>query len=95
MAIAELDVVVGGIYATASNQERRVKKIVNGKIEYESRGGNVRSAWGFGSPKSALPTLKKFAEDCDRVISKPAKAEGLKIKRAAPKPKSKKTKTRK
>jgi hypothetical protein len=44
MAIRAIDVVVGGIYATTNNQERRATKIAKGKTEYESRGGNVSRA---------------------------------------------------
>lgn len=71
MAILESDVVVGGIYATSSNQHRRVTKIEGGNVHYESRGGNVQNEWSYGHTKAAPPSLEKFAEACSEVISKP------------------------
>lgn len=71
MPILESEVVVGGIYATASNQERRVTAIDNGRVRYEARGGNVDGEWGYGSPLANPPRLRTFANACVRVISKP------------------------
>ena len=71
MSIKTTEIVVGGIYGTATNQERRVTKIENGKVHYESRGGNVKGDWIYGHPISSPPALDSFAEACDRVISKP------------------------
>ena len=71
MPIPVSEVVVGGIYATANNQERRVTRIENRKVIYESRGGNVKNDWGPGSTLANPPSLEIFAEACDRVISKP------------------------
>ena len=74
MPIPVSDVVVGGVYATATNQERRVLAIVGGKVHYESRSGNLKNPWGSGHIKSAPPGIEKFAADCERVISKPGTA---------------------
>lgn len=71
MPIAQSDVVVGGIYATANNQERRVTRIDNGSVYYEARGGNAQNEWNFGSSLSNPPSLESFANACDRIISKP------------------------
>lgn len=71
MPISVADIVVGGIYGTENNQERRVTKIENGKAHYESRGGNVKNEWGYGHSISSPPSLQSFADACDRVISLP------------------------
>ena len=71
MPIRISEVVVGGTYGTATNQERRVTKIDGGKVHYESRGGNAKGDWIFGHPISSPPSLESFAEACDRVLSKP------------------------
>jgi len=71
MPILKSEVVVGGVYATDNNQERRVTKIENGKVYYESRGGNVNSAWSPGHPLANPPSIETFAAACSRVISKP------------------------
>jgi hypothetical protein len=71
MPIGIVDIVVGGLYATANNQERHVTKIEHGKVHYESRGGNVKNEWSYGHSISQPPSLESFAEACDRVLSKP------------------------
>ena len=70
MAIDISEIVVGGIYATANNQERRVTKIENGKVFYESRGGNVKNDWAPGHTLASPPSIENFAEACEKVISK-------------------------
>jgi hypothetical protein len=95
MPISAVDVVVGGIYATATNQHRRVVKIVGNKVYYDSRGGNVMSAWGPGHLKSSPPSLESFVAACERVISKPAVAKPTrKRKRKRKKAKSAATKSK-
>jgi hypothetical protein len=71
MPISVSEVVVGGIYATESNQERRVIKIENGRVIYESRGGNVKNAWSPGHTIDSPPTVENFTAACSRIISKP------------------------
>jgi len=71
MAIQTSDVVVGGIYATENNQERRVNKIESEKVYYESRGGNVKNEWSPGHTLASPPSIENFADACSRVISKP------------------------
>jgi hypothetical protein len=71
MPITQTDVVVGGIYATESNQERRVTRIENGTVFYESRGGNVKNDWSPGHTLANPPSLENFAAACSRVVSRP------------------------
>ena len=71
MSITQADVVVGGIYATENNQERRVTRIENGTVFYESRGGNVESDWSHGHTLANPPALENFAAACTRVVSRP------------------------
>lgn len=71
MPIDISDVVVGGVYSTANNQERRVTQIVNDEVFYESRGGNVQNDWAQGHTLASPPSLESFAAACDNVISKP------------------------
>lgn len=71
MPIDISDVVVGGVYSTANNQERRVTKIDNGKVFYESRGGNVQNEWSPGHTLASPPSIENFAEACDNVIPQP------------------------
>lgn len=71
MAIQTKKIGVGGIYATAGNQERRVVKIEGGQVHYESRGGKVKNKWAPGHPKAKAPTLAAFAKACEKVIEKP------------------------
>lgn len=71
MSILLSDVVVNGVYATEGNQERRVLKVVGGKVFYESRGGNVKNEWAPGHTLANPPSIDAFAEACSHVISKP------------------------
>lgn len=71
MSIDISDVVIGGVYSTANNQERRVTNIENGKVFYESRGGNVKNNWSLGHILASPPSIENFAEACENVISKP------------------------
>ena len=71
MAIDISDVVVGGVYSTANNQERRVSRIENGNVFYESRGGNVKNDWSPGHTLANPPSIANFADACDNVISMP------------------------
>jgi hypothetical protein len=67
MPIPQSDVRVGGIYSAGNNQERRVIKIENGRVYYETRSGKEpKSDWGIvGSPtKANPPTLATFAKAC-------------------------------
>jgi hypothetical protein len=69
MPIPVSEVVVGGIYATERNQERRVSRIENGRVIYESRGGNVQNEWSPGHTLANPPSIENFAAGCSRVIS--------------------------
>jgi len=71
MPILETQIVVGGIYATPTNQERRVTKIMDGRVYYDARGGNAQNDWGPAHTLANPPTLQTFAQACDRVISVP------------------------
>lgn len=71
MPIPVSEVVVNGIYGTDSNQERRVSKIENGKVFYESRSGNFQSEWLPGHTLANPPSIDTFSEACSRVILKP------------------------
>lgn len=62
MSLKIEDIVVGGVYKTANNQERRVLDIKDGKVYYESRGGNVKNKWEQGHNSTNPPSLEKFAE---------------------------------
>jgi len=68
---------VGGIYATPTNQHRRVTEIdKDGRVHYEARGGNVNSDWGPGATKANPPTLETFANACETVLSLPQDFKG-------------------
>jgi len=71
MPVDQSKIVVGGIYATANNQERKVTKIENGYVHWDSRGGNVQNDWSPGHTKAGPTPLTKFAEDCARIVSVP------------------------
>ena len=71
MPILETQVVVGRIYATPTNQQRRVTKIKDGKVYYDARGGNVQNDWGPGHIYANPPTLHTFAQACNRVTLLP------------------------
>lgn len=71
MPIDTSEVVVGGVYSTADNQERLVSRIENGKVFYESRGGNVKNDWSPGHTLANPPSIENFAAACDNVISMP------------------------
>ena len=43
MPISISDVVVGGVFVAGANQERRVTKIEDGKVYFESRSGNIKN----------------------------------------------------
>lgn len=71
MPIPISDVVVGGCYLAGDGQERRVTKIEDGKVWYESRSHRLKNEWSFGHAKTRPPSLKSFAQACHRVLSKP------------------------
>ena len=71
MPISISDVVVDGMYVAGANQERRVTKIEDGKVHYESRSGNLKNEWSYGHAKGIPPSLESFAQACTSVISKP------------------------
>jgi hypothetical protein len=71
MPILVSEVVAGGIYATENNQERRVVRIENDHVIYESRGGNVQNEWSPGHTLANPPSIENFAAACSRVISTP------------------------
>lgn len=71
MAINPSDVKVGGIYATTTNQERKVTAITaEGRVMYEARSGNS-AQWGPGPTLANPPTLETFVAACERIVSLP------------------------
>jgi hypothetical protein len=71
MAITASDVKVGGVYVTANNQERKVTDITpDGRVVFDARSGNS-GQWGTGSTLANPPTMEKFVEGCERVVSLP------------------------
>ncbi len=66
MPVSKDDVVVGECYATANNQHRRVVAINDGKVTYESWGGNVLNTRPQLNRTSAK--ISTFADDVDRKI---------------------------
>jgi len=72
MPVDQSKIVVGGIYATANNQERKVTKIENGYVHWDSRGGNVINDWSPGTTKARPTPIAKFAEDCNSIVSLPS-----------------------
>lgn len=68
MSLRITDIVVGGIYKTANNQERKVTDIKDGKVYYESRGGNVKNEWSHGYTLASPPSIEKFAEAVEEKI---------------------------
>lgn len=44
---------------TIKKEESQIK---DGKVCYESRGGNVKNEWSFGHTLATPPSLEKFAE---------------------------------
>lgn len=71
MSIDISEVVVGGVYSTANNQERRITKIVGGNVYYKSRGGNANNDWSPGHTLANPPSIASFAEACDQIKSIP------------------------
>ena len=69
MPVKISEVIVGGVYATTNNQERRVTKIADGNVFYESRGGNVKNDWAPGHTLASPPSIEDFSDACDKVIS--------------------------
>jgi len=71
MPIDQSKVVIGGVYATASNQERKVVDILPGDlVKFDARSPNS----GKWTPHSVLgkePSREKFASECERVVSLP------------------------
>ena len=61
------DLVLGGIYRTPSNQERLVTSIENGNVHYLRRGGNVKSAWQYGSRKGGTE-MQTFVKACSEYL---------------------------
>lgn len=71
MPINESEVKVGGVYVTANNQERKVTDITpDRRVIFDARSGNS-GTWGTGSTLANPPTMEKFVEACDRVVSLP------------------------
>jgi len=72
MPVPQSDVRVGGIYSAGDNQHRRVIKIENGFVSWDSRGGNVLNDWSPGHNLTRPTPLEKFAEDCTGIVSIPS-----------------------
>ena len=71
MGINASDVRVGGVYATTTNQERKVTEITaDGRVRYDARSANS-GTWGPGPNLSNPPSMEKFLEACERVVSQP------------------------
>jgi len=70
MPITEDEIIVGHCYETPGKQQRRVVKIEDGKVTYESWGGNVQNT----SPSLTRNTAKAdtFADAVDKSITCPA-----------------------
>lgn len=74
MAIKTSDVQVDGVYITTTNQERKVTEITaDGRIRFNARSANG-ATWSPGHALSSPPTMDKFIEACDRVVSLPKPA---------------------
>ena len=67
MGIDISKIVLGGIYRTKNNQERKVWKITD-RVYYYSRSGNVKNEWTPGHTLERPPSLEKFACDVEEKI---------------------------
>jgi len=72
MPVPLSDVRVGGIYSAGNNQHRKVVKIKDGSVYWDSRGGNVLNDWSPGHTLARPTPLDKFARDCTGIISLPS-----------------------
>jgi len=70
MSIAHSDVVVGGHYLAGDEQERRVTKIEDGKVWYESRSHRLKNEWSYGHAKTVPPSTEGFCKACYQVLHK-------------------------
>ena len=71
MPIQISEVVEGGHYLAGDEQERRVTKIEDGKVWYDSRSYRLKNEWSFGHAKTIPASIESFAESCYQVLSKP------------------------
>ena len=75
MSIAPQDLQVGRCYATPENQHRRITKIEDGKVTYESWGGNV--GYQGGSLSRTTASADTFLNAVEKVIPCDAKLPPL------------------
>jgi hypothetical protein len=69
-AISETDVVVDGIYITATKQLRKVIAISGGKVEYLSKGGNTKYATHpWERQTTVAPSIETFVSAVDRRVT--------------------------
>ena len=69
MPIPLSDIVLDGHYLAGDEQERKVTKIENGKVWYESRSYKLKNDWSFGHPQTMPPSLESFSEACYEILS--------------------------
>lgn len=67
MSIQTSQIQIGHKYKTPNNQERVVLDIINDRVIYASRGGNVKNKWKNQRTESSLDT---FAKACDEDLGK-------------------------
>ena len=64
-------VVMGGRYLAGDEQERRVTKIENGKVYYESRSYRLKNEWSPGHAITMPPSIDSFADACYEILEVP------------------------
>ena len=62
------NIVTEKCFVTKTNQVRKVTEIVNGHVNYLSRGAKSNMSWDFGPSKSAWPSIDDFASEVDREV---------------------------
>lgn len=68
MGISPSEIVVGGHYLAGDEQERRITKIENGKVWYQSRSYRLKNEWFFGHAVTIPPSIGTFCEACHQVL---------------------------
>jgi len=72
MSVRIKDVVVGGVYATVECRQRRVTRIVRGRVYYELRQGRGEPGWVAAEMLGhGVPTVRAFALACVQLIERP------------------------
>ncbi len=57
------DIKTGHCYATADNQHRKVTRIADGKVWYDTYGADVPGTWKPAHAADAAPSLGAFARE--------------------------------